>query len=71
MYQHFAERLKERYGLEITPLEYIDLIQAPYEALNREIGTGRKKVKIRFKGQAIIAVKQTNGNKFLITALPR
>lgn len=71
MYLHFAQRLKERYGLDITPLEYIDLIQQPYETIEKEIGVGRKKVKIRFKGNIIKAIKQSNGNKFLITALPK
>jgi hypothetical protein len=69
MYLHFAQRLKERYGLEITPLEYIDLIQASCETIEKEKGTGRRKVKLRFKDTIIYAVKENNGNKFLITAL--
>jgi len=71
MYEHFAQRLKERYGIEITPLEYIDLIASPYKTINQDYCTGRKKIEIIIKGVRVIAVKQKNGNKFLVTALPK
>lgn len=68
MYAHFAQRMKERYNLDITPLEYIDLIQQR-PILQENAGNGRMKVKLQFKGVVILAIKQKKQNKFLITAL--
>jgi hypothetical protein len=71
MYTHFAKRLKERYGLDITPIEYIDLIQQDFKTISIEQGKGVSKVLIMFKDVEIIAIKQRNRNKFLVTALPK
>ena len=68
-YNHFKERLKERYGLEITPLEYIELITSQVLVI-KDLGSGKNEVKVQFKGVVIRAIKQKNKNKFLITALP-
>ena len=70
MYTHFAQRLKERYDLDITPLEYIDLIQSQYETIEKQLSVGKKIVKVKFKGKIILAVKQAKKNQLLITALP-
>jgi predicted PilT family ATPase len=70
MFQHFKRRLIERYNLEITAEEYIELCAAKAETIEVLKREGRRIVKIRFKEQVVIAVKQSNKNKFLITALP-
>ena len=67
MYEHFALRLKERYGMEITPLQYIHLCQAAFR-FDCDCGEGRVKGWVEFMGQKVYVVKQKNRNKFLITA---
>ncbi len=68
-FHHFAERLKERYGIEINVFDYLDLIQSPAENL-KDNHDGTLVVKIKVNGTAVFAVKQKNRNKFLLTALP-
>lgn len=68
MYDHFAKRLKQRYGLDITETEYYELCDTTYTTV--KVRVGRKTVIILFKGVPIYAVKQKKKMKLLVTALP-
>lgn len=67
-YEHFKERLKERYDLKITYHEYLGLsAKGDFTFVSK---SGRKKeiVLFSFKNNRIIGVRSKSG--FLITCLP-
>lgn len=68
-FHHFYDRLLERYGITITVFDYLDLIQAPAYLVKDNLD-GTIVCYVRFNGKKILAVKQKNKNKFLLTALP-
>jgi hypothetical protein len=69
IYLHFAERLKERYGLDISKKEYLSLCNEPFKVLG-ERPNSTNKVKIVFKDVEVFAIRSKKGKK-LITALPK
>ncbi len=68
-YSHFRSRLKERYGMEITKEEYLELSSCGYYKTTF-IGIGIKYIIINFKGVEVFAIKQKKKYKLLLTALP-
>lgn len=67
-YEHFRDRLKERYDLKITYHQYLGL--SAKGDFTHVCNSGRKKevVLFDFKDNRIMGIKSKNG--FLITCLP-
>jgi intein-encoded DNA endonuclease-like protein len=72
-YSHFATRLKERYGLEVSKKEYIALCKGQSRLLGADskYGVSYQKVSIYFKGTEIIAIRKKGNHTLLVTVLPR
>lgn len=73
-YLHFAQRLKERYKMDITLKEYRSLCKAEHKMLAAEKHNLRPKQKVLkvavvFKGVEVHGIKYSKGG-LLVTALP-
>jgi hypothetical protein len=68
-YPHFAQRLEERYGMIISLTEYGQLCRSPYETI-KHLSKHKKVVKIIIAETPVIAIKDKNRYKCLITVLP-
>jgi len=73
MFNHFNERLQERYGLSCTVEEWRKLGQSPLEIIyhHKKTTNGRHTMEglIRFKGKRIHIVIEL-GVRYPVTALP-
>lgn len=67
-YEHFAQRLLERYELPITREEYKQLCDSDHTFVNKKYG--RCRVIVHFKGAMIYALTAGGSKKRLVTALP-
>lgn len=73
-YSHTAAQLRKRYGLCMTPKEYLDTCQAIYSGFNylerEHAGESRWRVKSRFRGRSVIFIYDLE-DRLIVTALPR
>lgn len=69
IYNHFAKRLQERYGLHITRKEYKSLCKEPYKVISEKRGI--LMVDVVFKGVDVRTIRRKGGGRLLVTALPK
>lgn len=67
-YSHFNQRLNERYGIDVTFDEYIELSKKYIKTLRKQ---KHKRIGImEIKGIPVVVVKEIDRRRKLVTALP-
>jgi len=68
-YNHFRDRLNERYGIDISFKEYVLLTK---ERIGKIKYTGKNKVIgwLKIRGEMVVVAKEVKRNRILCTVLP-
>lgn len=69
-YNHFRQRLQERYNIDISFKDYVLLCRAPYVTVRKQ-SRHVSRVWIKFNERWILAVRETHRSRILRTALPK
>lgn len=67
---HFAQRLRERYGIDVSFEYYLVLIREKIETI-RHLSNHKTMGWLKVQQQEVLVVKERNRNRLLITALAK